>query len=413
MTTIALVLKSWILMLLISATSSLQRSVLGERTLHPLSEDDMLRLSSTPDPLKNLDPNDPTSHLSHILIPRTPNTTNSTLVRNYIISTLKALNWDIEEDDFVGETPLGPKKFVNVIATKDPSAARKVSLAAHYDSKYFPPSDPNYGFLGATDSAVPCAILLDLAEALNHLLDERQRRLDSGSDDDDDISETTLQLIFFDGEEAFITWTNTDSLYGARHLAQKWATTYVRPYTKRRLMNAQSTELSTMEHLILLDLLGAPNPLIRSYFLETAWLFDALVSAEGRLGRIGAFAYGGEQSMAPGKWITFFRPRPEVNLNYGNIEDDHIPFLDRGVSVLHLITEPFPGVWHTIQDDASALHLPTMRRWNVLMRVFVCEYLHLRPSHATRRDNIHMWEDELRAIIKDLRPSDDVVSSPL
>lgn len=31
-----------------------------------------------------------------------------------------------------------------------------------------------------------------------------------------------LMLIFFDGEEAFLEWTATDSLYGSRHLAQKW-----------------------------------------------------------------------------------------------------------------------------------------------------------------------------------------------
>jgi glutaminyl-peptide cyclotransferase len=114
-------------------------------------------------------------------------------------------------------------------------------------------------------------------------------------------------------------------------------------------MNAQATELSTIEHLILLDLLGAPNPLIRSYFLETAWLFDALLSAERRLGEIGAFAYDSEQSMAPGRWKTFFRPRSPDDINSGNIGDDHIPFLQRGVSVLHLIAEPFPRVWHTIQ----------------------------------------------------------------
>jgi len=29
--------------------------------------------------------------------------------------------------------------------------------------------------------------------------------------------------VFFDGEEAFVTWTNTDSLYGARHLAKQMA----------------------------------------------------------------------------------------------------------------------------------------------------------------------------------------------
>ena len=74
----------------------------------------------------------------------------------------------------------------------------------------------NVQFVGATDSAVPCAIMLDLAEALNALLDERKKRLEAGEEEDEDVSETTLQLVFFDGEEAFKDWTSTDSVYGAR-----------------------------------------------------------------------------------------------------------------------------------------------------------------------------------------------------
>ena len=72
-------------------------------------------------------------------------------------------------------------------------------------------------FVGATDSAMPCAVILDLAEVLDPLLDSRLERLESGMEDDEDVSETTLQLIFFDGEEAFEDWTATDSIYGARY----------------------------------------------------------------------------------------------------------------------------------------------------------------------------------------------------
>lgn len=32
----------------------------------------------------------------------------------------------------------------------------------------------------------------------------------------------SLMFIFFDGEEAFRQWGPTDSIYGARHLAQAW-----------------------------------------------------------------------------------------------------------------------------------------------------------------------------------------------
>lgn len=58
--------------------------------------------------------------------------------------------------------------------------------------------------------------MLDLAETLNPLLDQRARRLEDGEEVDEDVAETTLQLVFFDGEEAFKDWTVTDSVYGAR-----------------------------------------------------------------------------------------------------------------------------------------------------------------------------------------------------
>ena len=50
----------------------------------------------------------------------------------------------------------------------------------------------------------------------------------------------------------------------------------------------------------------------------------------------------------------------------------------------------------TVQDDASALDIPTMRRWNLILRVFMCEYLNLRPEGsqaAPRREELE--HDEL------------------
>jgi glutaminyl-peptide cyclotransferase len=58
-------------------------------------------------------------------------------VKNYIVSTLKALDWHVEEDTFVAKTPIGSKKFTNVIATHDSDAPRRVILSAHFDSMYF------------------------------------------------------------------------------------------------------------------------------------------------------------------------------------------------------------------------------------------------------------------------------------
>ena len=185
-----------------------------------------------------------------------------------------------------------------------------------------------------------------------------------------------------------------------RHLAEKWATTRILQHHKQHPTKAPKTEIQRIEHLILLDLLGARDPIVRSNFPDTTWLFDAMASAERRLGDSGAFVFGNQTDMAPGKWKSYFLPRAtttEVKI----IPDDHIPFLKRGVSVLHVIPVNIPVVWHKdtvrilvyglyiypsrclfkfFKDDAAALDLPTIRRWNLILRVFVSEYLNLHQN---------------------------------
>jgi len=67
-------------------------------------------------------------------------------------------------------------------------------------------------------------MLLDLAEAMTPLLQAREERIRNGKAilregyDEEDMAETTLQILFFDGEEAFHDWSDTDSIYGARQV---------------------------------------------------------------------------------------------------------------------------------------------------------------------------------------------------
>lgn len=140
-----------------------------------------------------------------------------------------------------------------------------------------------------------------------------------------------------------VLWPPTHACPVRSHLAEIWAAAYLPPHPKRRLLSSSTpvTQLSTIEHLVLLDLLGAAHPLVRSYFPDTAWLFDSLVDAETRLRRAGildAATLGG----------SFFRKRQGTDHSLGYMGDDHIPFIHRGVSVLHVIAEPFPRVWHTL-----------------------------------------------------------------
>ena len=125
--------------------------------------------------------------LEPLCLVRPPQSEGSQLVRNFVQLLLEfGLLWDVELDTFTATTiyPYNEEvTFHNLLAAQDSSKPRLLTLACHYDSKRFPE-----GFIGATDSAVPCAIILHVAQALDKLLKQQE---------DTDIS---LQLVFFDGE---------------------------------------------------------------------------------------------------------------------------------------------------------------------------------------------------------------------
>ncbi|KAL0170739.1 hypothetical protein M9458_035335, partial [Cirrhinus mrigala] len=69
--------------------------------------------------------------------------------------------------------------------------------------------------------------------------------------------------------------------------------------------------------------------------------------------------------------VQYFWP----GLHVGLILDDHIPFLNRGVRILHLISTPFPAVWHTFDDNEENLDRTSISNLNKILQVFVLEYL--------------------------------------
>ncbi|KAM0753723.1 hypothetical protein T439DRAFT_310525 [Meredithblackwellia eburnea MCA 4105] len=330
-----------------------------------------------------LDFNDPHSALSKLLVPRPAGSKALSNLQSMVSAHFKRLNWHIEEDQFEDTTPVGARSFKNLIFTHDPSAPRRLVLAAHIDSKYFP-DPPEDEFVGATDSAAPCAILMDLAEALTPWLDERRTRVEAaGGEQGAPGQGESLQIIFFDGEEAFQEWTHTDSIYGARHLVKKW----LKPTSSPSPTSPKSKNtLSRISHLVLLDLLGAVYPVVRSYYPETGWFFDEFGHSEERLGVSGHLWEGvrgdyylGAASAPVSRERSFFVSRKAFTGFSGAVEDDHLPFVQNGVPVVHLITLPFPSVWHTIGDDVTALDLPTIKAWAMIVRLTVAEYLGLDP----------------------------------
>ncbi|XP_054284519.1 glutaminyl-peptide cyclotransferase-like isoform X2 [Macrosteles quadrilineatus] len=279
--------------------------------------------------------------LSHILVPRVVGSDGHRKVREYITSQLRGLGWSVEHQESVQTTPLfGQLTFTNLIARLNPSADRYLTLACHYDSKHMREGE----FLAATDSAVPCAMMLDLAHALSHRLEPFKK------------SNLSLMLLFFDGEEAFVTWSATDSLYGSRSLAQTWE--------KRKYPHARSdtTELHRIDLLVLLDLLGYKSPTFISSFADTHEWYQQIMSAEQRLHN---------QKLLVNHPRSYFF---DFQLNLG-VGDDHVPFLERGVSVVHVIPTPFPEVWHELSDNYENLDFDVIQNLIKILYVFTLEYL--------------------------------------
>merc|ERR1711990_331361 len=108
--------------------------------------------------------------LEGMLVPRVPGTEGHERVKDFIVGILEDLGWDVALDSFWSSTPLGELRFSNVVATLPAESdegtylpPRRLTLACHYDSKLMIDAKGfEVTFLAATDSAVPCAMMLQL-----------------------------------------------------------------------------------------------------------------------------------------------------------------------------------------------------------------------------------------------------------
>lgn len=274
---------------------------------------------------------------TNLLLPfnttRTPGSKESLEVQRFIKAVYGGMqgSWRLEEDSFEANG----RRFKNLVFTTGGDASRYVVLAAHYDSKVAPE-----GFIGASDSAASCAILMYVSRFLDTLYAEDATLLYPrlrGSD-------VGFKIVFFDGEEALQEWSAEDSLYGSRRLASQW----LRDGTMR-----------DVELFVLLDLLGGEPQPVKSYFRETHWHYERLASLE---------AGYSPHALQLDPRDHFFLQRGGVS-----IEDDHLPFYEAGVHVLHLVPWPFPSVWHTLQDDFAHLEQDQVDKWAVLLCEFVVQ----------------------------------------
>jgi len=129
--------------------------------------------------------------------------------------------------------------------------------------------------------------------------------------------------------------------------------------------------LNSISLFVLLDLLGSSDPIIPSYFQSTHWAYQNMATIEQRMRDLKLLESKPRGHFLPEKTkqaSAFTRPF---------MQDDHIPFMARGVNVLHLIPSHFPDVWHTMQDDGEHLDGPTVQDWAKIVTAFAAEWMEL------------------------------------
>jgi glutaminyl-peptide cyclotransferase len=213
----------------------------------------------------------------------------------YIMEQVRVSGAQVSEDAFTAKTPRGEIAMKNILVKFPGKSGKAIAITGHFDTKYF----PGRKFVGADDGGSSTGLLVELAKIL------------AGQPRTDDV-----YLVFFDGEEAFGEWSDTDSLYGSRHLAERW--------------RADGT-LKRIKALINVDMIGDKNLDIPTE-----------MNSDPNLGRLVW------KTAADLKYQAYF-----VSQRI-NEDDDHMPFVKLGVPALDVIDVDY-APWHTDDDTMDKL----------------------------------------------------------
>lgn len=217
----------------------------------------------------------------------------------YILEHLKGD--EVESDEFTADTVEGKFPVHNIVAKYPGTKDGIIVIAGHYDTNY-PLRDT--GYVGANDGGSTTAILLEFANQL------RGKKREGYS----------VWLLWTDAEEAVKVWSDTDSVYGTRHLAEKWK---------------QDGTAKKIKALLLTDMIGDADLDVDRDANSTPWLLNVVYEAAKRLG-----------------YQSHFFARNNAML------DDHLPFMKIGVPSADIIDIDYGynGVFHhTPQDTVDKL----------------------------------------------------------
>lgn len=212
----------------------------------------------------------------------------------------------LEEDPFTADTPVGLFQLRNFIVRFPGKKNGVIVLGTHYETNY---PLKNINFVGANDGAATTGLLMAIGDQLRAQI-ARTKQLEGYS----------VWLVFFDGEEAFKSWTDSDSTYGSRHLAAKWG---------------RDGTLGRIKAFMLADMIGDKNLDIQRESNSTDWLVSLVGQAAHKFG-----------------YSRYFFQQEEP------VSDDHMPFVKRGVPSIDIIDldyGPNNSYHHTAQDTLDKI----------------------------------------------------------
>ena len=224
----------------------------------------------------------------------------------------------LEEDTFTANTPIGPVAMRNFIVRFPGKKDGAIVLGSHYETNYWL---RNIYFVGANDGGSTTGLLLAIADQLR----AEMARSRAGKDKSGKLEGYSVWLVFFDGEEAIQSWSASDSTYGSRHLAAKWG---------------REGALGRIKAFILADMIGDKDLDIQRESRSADWLVALMTEAANK------FGYGHH----------FFQTESPV-------EDDHLPFVERGVpsiDVIDLDYGPNNSYHHTAQDTMDKISVRSL-----------------------------------------------------
>jgi len=122
--------------------------------------------------------------------------------------------------------------------------------------------------------------------------------------------------------------------------------------------------LNGIELFVLLDLIGASKSIIYNFAQNVSTQFNRLMEIELQLHKDN-FIPQSVQRIFNGNLLDY------------QIGDDHVPFQEREILTLHLITVPFPANWHTAEDTLENCDWLFINAITRIVRIFIAECLRL------------------------------------